>query len=167
MQTKTKLKAKTSLKGKATLKAKASLPSKSTGKTSKQKKPTVTKLKKKADTLWSQYIRLRDSNGKGIAECITCGVQKPIKQMQCGHFVTRACNLLRYDEENTNAQCYSCNVMNHGEQFQYAINLDLKYGDGTAQKLHKQRKTEHQFTTTELEQIISDAKTLIEHYSLT
>ena len=156
---------KTRLKAKSPLKAKTSLRS-SSGTKKSSKKQSVSSLKKKADKLWSQYIRLRDSNSNGIGECITCGVQKPWKQGQCGHFISRSCNLLRYDEENTNFQCYSCNVMNHGEQYQYAINLDLKYGAGTATKLHKQRNTPHQFTVDELLEVIHDANVYLEHYSI-
>ena len=124
-----------------------------------KKKPTVTSIKKKADAEWSKYIRLRDSQD-GIAECITCGVQKPIKQMQCGHFVSRRVNKLRFDEQNTNAQCYSCNVMRYGEQYAYAHSLDLKYGNGTAEKLHAQRFSTHSFTVEELENVIKEAKQL-------
>lgn len=141
------------MKAHTTLKAKS--------KPKKQPKPKISVLKRKADAIFSQYVRLRDSE-KGLSECITCGVKKPIKEMQCGHFVKRSVNLLRYDEENCNAQCYSCNVMRYGEQYLYAKAVDLKYGDGTADKLMAQRKTPHQFTAQELQQIIDDAKTAIE-----
>ncbi len=114
--------------------------------------------------MFSQYVRLRDSAG-GLAVCITCGVKKPIKEMQCGHFVKRSVNLLRYDEENCNAQCYSCNVMRYGEQYLYAKALDDKYGDGTAEKLMNQRQISHQFTTEELQQIIQDSVTQIELFN--
>lgn len=82
--------------------------------------------------------------------------------MQCGHFVSRTCNLLRYDEENTNAQCPGCNIWKSGEQYEYARQLDIKYGDGTAEKLHNQRHINHKLTITELEQIIKEAKEYID-----
>ena len=121
----------------------------------------VTKLKKKADQAWSKYVRLRDGkkiNGEWQTMCITCYVWKPISQMQCGHFVSRSCNKLRYDEENTNAQCVGCNMFKGGEQYQYSKALDDKYGDGTAEKLHAQRHQNHKLTITELEEIIENAK---------
>ena len=130
----------------------------------KKQSKSVTALKKKADKYWSQYVRLRDSNDEGVAECITCGVSKHWKQLQCGHFVSRRVNLLRYDEENTNAQCMGCNVMKHGDIYTYGKNLDLKYGDGTADKLHAQRFTSHKFTVDELEQIIHDAQEMVKFY---
>lgn len=118
---------------------------------------TVSKLKKKADKVFSIYIRNRDSEN-GFAECITCGVQKPISQMQAGHFVSRRVNSLRFDELNVNAQCYSCNVMNHGEQYKYSKALDLKYGTGAAEELHSRRFETHKFKVDELKQIIEKYK---------
>lgn len=128
-----------------------------------KKKVSVKDLKKKADKWWSIYIRLRDSEN-GEAPCITCGVTKPYKQMQCGHFVSRSVNKLRFDEENTNAQCVGCNMFKSGEQYLYAKALDAKYGDGTAEKLMAQRFDSHKFTIPELEQVIHDAKECIRFY---
>jgi hypothetical protein len=124
----------------------------------------ITKLKKQADSEFSKYIRHRDGkkiNGEFFTECITCGVWKPLKQMQNGHFVSRACNKLRYDEENCNGQCYSCNVMKHGDQYEYAKQIDLKYGEGTAEALHSKRHITHKLTKDELEGIIRESKDYI------
>lgn len=117
------------------------------------KKQGVAQLKKKADKVFSLYIRHRDSTD-GYAKCFTCGVLKPIAQMQNGHFVSRRVNTLRYDELNCNAQCYSCNVMNHGDLYNYAKKLDEWYGDGTADGLHALRHSTHKFTIDELQKII-------------
>lgn len=127
----------------------------------------LTKLKKKADNVWSKYIRYRDGEKRmdgWYSECITCGVEKPIAQMQCGHFVSRSCNLLRFNEQNTNAQCVKCNMFHSGEQYEYARQLDYKYGDGTAESLHNQRHINHKLTITELEQIIEYAQERIKEY---
>lgn len=145
----TKLKSKTPLTAKKALKANP--------KPKKQKAPTITKLKKEADKQYSLYVRLRDSIN-GVCACITCGVKKPVKAMQNGHFVKRSVNLLRYDEENCNAQCYQCNVRRYGEQYLYAKALDDKYGEGTAEKLMAQKDERHQFNPEELTQIIEDSK---------
>ena len=139
--------------------------SKTSKKSTKPKLP-IAKLKKLADAEFSKYIRQRDSVN-GVAQCITCGVSKPIAQMQNGHFVSRRVSLLRYDEENCNAQCVGCNMFKHGDLFTYAQNLDLKYGDGTAKKLHYQRFTTHKFTADELNQVIHDAKVSIKFLTKT
>lgn len=127
-------------------------------------KPTVSKLKKKADVLHSKYIRLRDSDSNGYGECITCGATKHYKEAQCGHFVTRANNKLRYDELNTNLQCVGCNMFKSGEQYLYSKALDEKYGPGTAEELHQQRHDTHKLTIQELEEIIHDRTEQIKFY---
>lgn len=126
-------------------------------------KQGVAALKKKADKYFSTYIRLRDSHN-GVAECITCGVKKPYKQMQAGHFVSRRISALRFDEENVNAQCTGCNMFKAGEQYLYAKALDLKYGDGKADELMNRRHETKKWTIPELEEIISDCKQQIKWY---
>lgn len=121
------------------------------------KKQTVASLKKKADKVFSLYVRKRDSEN-GYAECFTCGVQKTIPEMQAGHFVSRAVNKLRYDELNVHAQCYTCNVIKHGDLYTYAKRLDEYHGDGTADSLHAQRHESHRFTKEELLNIIEEYK---------
>lgn len=128
-------------------------------------KPSVAKLKKTADTIFSQYIRLRDSDKDGNLKCISCDVVKPWKEMQNGHFVTRGCNLLRYDELNCNGQCVGCNMFKAGNLFEYGRQLDLKYGDGTADRLHAQRFITHKLKIEELEKIIKDAREYINENS--
>lgn len=128
------------------------------------RKTSVKTLKKKADTMYSKAVRLRHADDRGMVTCITCKTRKPLKQMQNGHFVSRRVNALRYDDENCNPQCYSCNVMKYGDQFAYAKELDLLYGDGTAERLHARRFETHKFTIGELEQIIESAKEEIKHY---
>lgn len=127
----------------------------------------VKDLKKKADTWFSKYVRYRDSelrNGEWIAECITCGVEKPVKSMQAGHFVSRRVSSLRFDELNVNAQCVGCNMFKAGEQYLYSINLDKKYGEGTAKSLMDRRHETHKFTQDELLNIISEAKETCKWY---
>lgn len=154
------MKAKTPLKAKTSLKAKKPVAT-------KPKKHTIGWYKKKADTVYSKATRLRFAefvNNEWVADCITCGVTKPIKQLQCGHFMSRQYNILRYEPENTAPQCYGCNVMQQGKQYEFGMAIDNLYGDGTAKRLHKQSKEAHQFTQAELEQIIADSTAEIKFY---
>jgi 5-methylcytosine-specific restriction endonuclease McrA len=133
-------------------------------------KQNVSSLKKKADKYFSLYVRYRDGGfkrGQWLVECITCGVEKPLKQMQLGHFVSRRVNALRYDEENCNAQCTGCNMFKQGEQYLYAKALDLKYGDGKAEELMSRRFETHKLSIAELEGIINDSKEQIKFYERT
>lgn len=165
----TPLKQKSSLKRKTPLRAKTSLKAKKPGlklrsSSTKMSKKSVAQLKKLADKHWSTYIRLRDAGPDGYGECISCGVRKHWKELQCGHFVSRRVSALRFDELNTNAQCVSCNMFKQGEQYGYSKGLDAKYGKGVADKLWEQRFSTHTFTVGELESIIAEAKEQIAQY---
>ena len=81
--------------------------------------------------------------------------------MQCGHFVSRVYSKLSYDEQNCNGQCFSCNVMKHGDLYQYAKQLDLKHGNGTADRLHNQRSEYFKLTEEFLQKVIDDLKEYI------
>lgn len=62
------------------------------------------------DEAFSLYIRMRDSREfhyRGF-RCISCGKEKPFEQMDCGHFVGRACMALRWNEQNCNGECRKC-----------------------------------------------------------
>jgi len=115
-------------------------------------------------SLATRYRHSFVRNGERLAECITCKTVKPIKELQAGHFISRRVNALRFDPENLNVQCYSCNVMKYGEQYQYAKEIDLLYGDGKAQELHDRRFETHKFTIPELEEVIRDAQEEIKYY---
>jgi len=130
---------------------------KSSTKTHKAKKRsknlTVASLKKKADAIFSIYIRLRDK------KCITCG---STENLQCGHFQSRKHNATRYDPYNCQAQCVRCNMFNWGEQYEFGKQLDKKYGDGMAESLKKKAQEIHKFTTYELQDIIDTYKKEVE-----
>lgn len=53
-----------------------------------------------------------------------------------------------------------------GEQYLYSKALDMKYGDGTAERLHAQRFTSHKLSRPELEEIIHDRKEQIAFYAV-
>lgn len=124
---------------------------------------SISQLKKDADRVFSIYVRMRDTDN-GICTCITCGKQGHYKTFQAGHFVSRRVSALRFDDENVNAQCVADNMFKQGEQYLYSKALDMKYGDGTADRLMGRRFETHKFTAPELEQIIKDAKEFISWY---
>jgi len=122
----------------------------------KKKKPTISQLKRKLDKIFSEYIRKRD---KGI--CISCLNKKPWKLQQAGHYVSRSHNILRYDERNVNCQDASCNIFKAGNLPEYALALDLKYREGTAEELTIKGRELKQFTVKELEELIIKYKELL------
>ena len=127
-------------------------------------KKTVSKLKKELDTIFSIYIRLRSANEYGMVQCFTCGVVRHYKDgMQNGHFQSRKHMATRFDEENCQNQCVKCNMFSQGEQFKFGLNLDAKYGEGTAEELEHLARTTLKISRVEYEQQIRYYKLIVEN----
>lgn len=100
-----------------------------------KKGPTVSKLKKKLDAIFSQYIRARDKN-----VCYTCDRVLEQNKSQNGHFVPRQYLATRWDERNNHCQCWWCNVRFNGHPSIYAIKLVKEYGYGIIEELESKRR---------------------------
>jgi 5-methylcytosine-specific restriction endonuclease McrA len=100
-----------------------------------KRKPTKSALIKKADKVFSLYIRQRNSDHRGHTECFTCGKHDHWKKLQCGHFMSRRHYSTRWNETNCQVQCSACNVFRYGEQYKFSKNLDSKFGENTAEDL--------------------------------
>ncbi len=112
---------------------------------------SISKLKKELDKWFSLYIRLRDSHN-GLVQCFTCGVVKHYKKgMQCGHFQSRRFVATRYSEKNCSAQCVACNMFRAGEQYRFALAIDAKYGEGTAEDLQYKARQIQKFARSDYE----------------
>ena len=98
---------------------------------------TISKLKKKLDKLFSEYIRRRDSDFKGNCKCISCGKEAPAfgGSIHAGHLFSRRYLSTRYDEKNVNAQCNYCNTFLNGNQIKAARGVEKKWGKGTVKEL--------------------------------
>jgi len=118
------------------------------------RKKTRKNIVKRLDTLFSLYIRLRESDNE-MVKCFTCGkVSHYKKNMQCGHFQSRSAYSTRWDITNCQVQCYGCNVMQQGRQYQFGLNLEKKYGEGTAEKLLIKSKQTVKYSNEDLQELI-------------
>jgi hypothetical protein len=116
------------------------------------KKPTRSKLVKKLDVVFSQYIRLSNADNNGYCICITCNKKFFWKEIQAGHFMSRKHYSTRWDERNVKPQCVACNVYRAGEQYKYSLYL----GNNLSKKLLEQSRELRKFTNIELEEMIAD-----------
>jgi hypothetical protein len=116
---------------------------------------TVLQLKKKLDKVFSEYIRRSNSNF-GLAMCVTCGVEKPWKELQNGHYISRGNSVLRYDERNCHVQCAGCNVFKNGNYPKYALFMIDRYGVGILKQLETEAKEIKRWKVPELEAMIAD-----------
>ena len=125
------------------------------------KKRSRSKIVKELDSMFSKFIRQRDSEN-GLCSCSTCGVRKPIKQMQAGHFMSRTKYSTRWDEDNVHAQCAGCNMWKQGRQYEMSIYIDQKFYAGKSDELLRKSNRTAKFSDAELIQMIQHYKSLIQ-----
>ncbi len=63
----------------------------------------------------------------------------PFEKLDAGHYIPSTKLSTRYDEDNINAQCHSCNRFKHGNLIEYRINLVKKIGEGGIELLEAKR----------------------------
>ena len=124
-------------------------------------KQSVSKLKKKLDRIYSQYIRLKNSKD-GYCTCISCGAKKPWKEMDCGHYVKRNISSTRYYEKNTYPQCKSCNIFKDGNYPNFTFRLVGMYGPEILEDLAEMSRKIKKFKPYELEEMIEEYKEKLE-----
>ena len=127
----------------------------------KTKKPSRSKLVKQLDSIFSTYIRRKDSINE-VAICFTCGKKDHYKKLQNGHFQSRRHYSTRWDEMNCQVQCSGCNVFKFGEQFLFGQNLDNKFGQGTSRRLHIKAQQTIKLADFELEDMIINYKNFVD-----
>lgn len=110
------------------------------------KKPSISQLKKKADQVFSKWVRNREPY------CVTCG---GTSNLQAGHFISRSINILRFDPRNVHTQDVRCNVFLNGNMAAYSQFMLRTYGPKIIDNLLIEKQQLHQFTRQELLDIIS------------
>ena len=121
---------------------------------------TISKLKKKLDKVFSEYIRKRDSDYKGNCKCISCGKEYPAfgGSTHAGHLFSRRYLSIRYDERNVNSQCSYCNTFLNGNQIKAARGVENKWGKGTVDELESRMHIVVKLTRTDYEESIERYK---------
>ena len=123
---------------------------------------SISKLKKELDKWFSLYIRLRDADENGVVICFTSGRAYPYKNIHAGHFMSRKCLSTRFCEVNVQAQSIGDNLFGQGEQYKFGLNLDAKYGEGTAEELQFKARQIQKFSRVDYEEKISYYKSAVE-----
>ena len=90
------------------------------------KKPTRSKIVKKLDVIFSQYIRLKYADKNGMVKCFTCDSKFHWKKIQNGHFRSRRYYATRWNEQNCRPQCVRCNMFDSGRAYEFSQQLGEK-----------------------------------------
>jgi len=117
----------------------------------------------KADKLFGDYIKRRDSDKDGNIVCPCCNVKINVGNSQCLHFVTRKDYNLRFEETNAKAGCSWCNLnmslYPNGVAYQnYKDKLIKEVGKDEVRRMELSPRNINKMDTAQL-------KAVIEHYS--
>lgn len=116
------------------------------------------KLVKKLDKIFSEFIRRRPCNEHGYAECFTCGSFHYWKEVDAGHFMSRGKYATRWNEDNVQFQCKRCNGFRSGEQYIFAQNLGTDLADELVFESNQTRK----YSVGEIREMIETYKEKVE-----
>ena len=111
-------------------------------------------LEKILDKVFSEFIRLRDADDQGYVSCITCGAIHYWKDVDCGHFISRARQATRYDPMNCKPQCKKCNRFRAGEHDIYEERLIEMYGEESVKELKQKARLGGGYDAYLLQQMI-------------
>ena len=118
-------------------------------KVKRKKLPKLSTLIKKADAVFSKFIRVRDGY-----ICVTCGKTGN----HAGHYIRRGHKRVRWNAQNVHCQCCGCNTFLDGNMDRYALFMIERYGVDHLQWLENQKGA---YKPTR-----DDLNTIIEAYSL-
>ena len=123
-----------------------------------KKAESRSKLVKQLDAVFSQYVRLSQSDSDGFGECITCGVRLFWKEAQACHFFTRGRYPTRWDEDNVKFGCYRCNVLLKGNYINYTRYMLDSYSREFIDELERKSLNGEKISTPMLREMIEDYK---------
>lgn len=138
---------------------------KTTTKSKKKPLPTISKLKKELDDIFSKYIRLKYSNEQGDVACYTCGKEMNWKSIQNGHFFSRSAISTRWSEDNCRPQCVGCNVFKHGNYIEYTRRLLREIGQDNFDKLEMLKNETLKMTRDEYMRLINEYTLKVAQYN--
>lgn len=115
----------------------------------KLKKPTLAKLMKEADRVFSLFIRARDK------KCVICGTTE---RLQNSHLIRRGKKSIRFDEKNCNTNCATHNYLHNIYPETYTQWFIKRYGLDEYEKLIAKSHIVKQFKASELETLIEKYK---------
>jgi hypothetical protein len=106
------------------------------------------------DAVFSQFIRLRDSDENGYIACYCCGSVVYWVEADCMHYVPRIHKNTRYSEDNCKGGCSSCNRAKGGNLKAYGDHLE-RDRPGSVDALEEQARAPYNYDIPELKSLIS------------
>jgi hypothetical protein len=106
------------------------------------------------DAVFSQFIRLRDSDENGYLHCYCCSVSVYWTEAESMHYVPRIHKNTMFSEDNCHGGCKTCNGPKRGNLEAYAEHLE-RDRPGIVDALEEQARAPYKYDVPELKGLIS------------
>ena len=124
-------------------------------KKSKQRK--LSAFKADLDALFSHWVR-RTHSVNGYCTCVSCGVVKPWKEVDAGHWVSRVHLSTRWHPLNVFPQCKRCNGFLGGNYPAYSLWMFDNVGLTMMQDLQEMKNNSVKYSRSDYESMIESTK---------
>ena len=108
----------------------------------------------KLDTVFSQFIRRKYADDRGLVQCYTCGQWMHWKSADCGHYLKRGNLATRFSEMNCRPQCKDCNQFKDGKVDIFRKKLLQEYGAYALLELEHESKNEIHLMQFEIDELV-------------
>jgi len=117
-----------------------------------------TELIKKADIIFSRYIRGLYADNEGYCKCITCNSDIPATLIQNGHYIKRRHMATRFSVMNCHPQCCTCNNDEAHTDSIYREKMIELYGLEAVEGLELFKNLDVKYSESDLKEIIQKYK---------
>jgi len=114
------------------------------------------------DKLFSEWIRRKDADHRGMVNCCTCGVEMRWQDSQAGHFWKRSNLATRWDPRNVHTQCPRDNLYRNGAEAEHSAYIIKEYGLVVFEELEERHRQIKKWKREEIEGLIADYKARLE-----
>ena len=126
-------------------------------KTRPQKK-TTSQLTKELDTVFSEFIKLRDADHQGIVTCFVSGERVYYRDSDAAHLFVRQHMGTRWDENNVHACTVDSNRYDYEHHLKYEAVFVFRYGAKEFKRLYDLAHGMQKLTSAELQEMIDKYK---------
>ena len=126
-----------------------------------KKPPSISKLIKTADALFSTRVRrigAWEQDGELWNTCFTSGYKAPIRKFHCGHYLSRWYKSARWDFDNARPQTMPENIFKKGNPIAFRENLVKEIGEKRVKAVEAKRNEHIKLTREYLTDLIEKLK---------
>ncbi len=133
----------------------------------KARKRSIGGLKAELWSVFSQYIRRKYADDKGMVVCASCPAVMHWTKSQAGHCLPKSLgNAVYFEERNVHPQCSECNLTLQGNQYRYALFLQKTYGVSIMDELESLRRTTRKIKAWEYIDMIADYRERLKKFGV-